>query len=81
MSRQYGFLLGTLRLAKLNRSPQVPLDYAQTVCNLFAQLGARGSSVMFSSGDDGVGGGDCLTNDGKNTKQFQPNFPGTRTSQ
>ncbi|KAI0358004.1 subtilisin-like protein [Trametes cingulata] len=53
----------------------VPLDYATTVCNLFAQLGARGSSIMFSSGDDGVGGGDCLTNDGKNTKRFQPNFP------
>lgn len=56
---------------------QVPLDYATTVCNLFAQLGARGSSIMFSSGDDGVGAGDCLTNDGKNTKHFQPNFPGT----
>ena len=45
------------------------------VCNLFAQLGARGSSVMFSSGDDGVGGGDCLSNDGTDTKMFIPNFP------
>lgn len=54
---------------------QVPLDYATEVCNLFAQLGARGSSIMFSSGDDGVGAGNCLTNDGKNTKRFQPNFP------
>ncbi|KAI0705250.1 peptidase S8/S53 domain-containing protein [Cytidiella melzeri] len=53
----------------------VPLDYATEVCNLFAQLGARGSSIMFSSGDDGVGGGTCVTNDGKNTKRFQPNFP------
>ncbi|KAI0653154.1 peptidase S8/S53 domain-containing protein [Cubamyces menziesii] len=53
----------------------VPIDYATTVCNLFAQLGARGSSIMFSSGDDGVGGGDCLTNDGTNTERFQPNFP------
>ncbi|KAI0831997.1 peptidase S8/S53 domain-containing protein [Trametes gibbosa] len=53
----------------------VPLDYATTVCNLFAQLGARGSSIMFSSGDSGVGGGDCLTNDGTNTERFQPNFP------
>ncbi|KAJ7483186.1 peptidase S8/S53 domain-containing protein [Mycena latifolia] len=35
----------------------VPQDYAITVCNLFAQLGARGSSII-------VGGGDCLTNDG-----------------
>ncbi|KAI0675673.1 peptidase S8/S53 domain-containing protein [Trametes maxima] len=53
----------------------VPFDYATQVCNLFAQLGARGSSILFSSGDDGVGAGDCLTNDGKNTKRFQPNFP------
>lgn len=54
----------------------VPFDYATTVCNLFAQLGARGSSIFFSSGDDGVGAGDCLTNDGKKIKRFQPNFPG-----
>jgi len=30
---------------------------------------------MFSSGDDGVGAGDCLTNDGTNIEHFQPNFP------
>ena len=30
---------------------------------------------MFSSGDFGVGGGDCHTNDGKNTVKFQPAFP------
>ncbi|KAJ7230500.1 peptidase S8/S53 domain-containing protein [Mycena pura] len=53
----------------------VPLDYATSVCNLFAQLGARGSSIMFSSGDDGVGGGTCRTNDGTNKVLFQPNFP------
>ncbi|KAK0444858.1 peptidase S8/S53 domain-containing protein [Armillaria borealis] len=45
------------------------------VCNLFAQLGARGSTVFFSSGDFGVGGGDCLTNDGTNQVLFQPAFP------
>ncbi|KAJ7036507.1 peptidase S8/S53 domain-containing protein [Mycena alexandri] len=53
----------------------VPQDYATSVCNLFAQLGARGSSVMFSSGDDGVGAGACTTNDGTNRKIFQPAFP------
>jgi len=53
----------------------VPEDYAVSVCNLFAQLGARGSSIMFSSGDDGVGGGNCLTNDGTNKEIFQPAFP------
>ncbi|KAF7345392.1 Subtilisin-like protein [Mycena venus] len=53
----------------------VPQDYAISVCNLFAQLGARGSSIMFSSGDNGVGSGDCLTNDGTNREIFQPAFP------
>jgi tripeptidyl-peptidase I len=55
----------------------VPVDYAQSVCSLFAQLGARGTSVLFSSGDFGVGGGDCKTNDGTNRVQFQPIFPAT----
>ncbi|KAH8111000.1 subtilisin-like protein [Phellopilus nigrolimitatus] len=53
----------------------VPVDFATSVCNMLAQLGARGSSIMFSSGDDGVGGGDCDTNDGTDTVRFQPNFP------
>lgn len=33
----------------------VPLSYAKAVCNSFAQLGARGVSLLFASGDDGVG--------------------------
>lgn len=57
----------------------VPLDFAQAACDQFAQLGARGASIMFSSGDDGVGGGDCLSNDGTNTTKFLPNFPASCT--
>ncbi|KAJ3820946.1 peptidase S8/S53 domain-containing protein [Lentinula raphanica] len=53
----------------------VPADYATEVCNLLATLGARGASVMFSSGDAGVGGGSCETNDGTNRVIFQPAFP------
>ncbi|KAG6857498.1 hypothetical protein H0H87_002123 [Tephrocybe sp. NHM501043] len=53
----------------------VPQDYAVKVCNMFAQLGSIGTTVFFSSGDEGVGGGDCLTNDGSNKKIFQPSFP------
>lgn len=53
------------------RTETVPKDYAMSVCNLFAQLGARGASIMFSSGDFGVGGGDCTTNDGKSAVKFQ----------
>ncbi|KAH9025380.1 subtilisin-like protein [Lactarius pseudohatsudake] len=33
----------------------VPRDYARALCILFAQFGARGVSVLFSTGDDGVG--------------------------
>ena len=31
--------------------------------------------MLFSSGDWGVGGGDCQTNDGRNVTHFQPIFP------
>ena len=44
--------------------------------------GARGVSVLFSSGDFGVGDGNpdpktqqCLTNDGHDTTRFIPTFP------
>ncbi|KAL2069388.1 hypothetical protein VTL71DRAFT_14067 [Oculimacula yallundae] len=59
----------------------VPLDYAKRVCNGFAQLGARGISILFASGDGGAGdaAGDdasvCITNDGKNTTRFLASFP------
>ncbi|EGG01224.1 tripeptidyl peptidase [Melampsora larici-populina 98AG31] len=54
----------------------VPLSYARKVCHGFAQLGARGVSVIFSSGDDGVGkDGRCVTNDGLERKAFTPIFP------
>ena len=57
----------------------VPPDYANTVCGMLAQLGARGVSLLFASGDGGVGGGqggyECLTNDGTNRTQFIPTFP------
>jgi tripeptidyl-peptidase-1 len=60
----------------------VPFNFAVRACNGFAQLGARGVSIMFSSGDGGVGDGDedpatqeCFTNDGKNTTKFIPGFP------
>ncbi|KAF3037579.1 Tripeptidyl-peptidase sed2 [Didymella keratinophila] len=52
----------------------VPKSYALSVCNLFAQLSSRGVSVIFSSGDSGVGSA-CLSNDGKNTTMFQPQYP------
>ncbi|TAQ87393.1 hypothetical protein B7494_g4288 [Chlorociboria aeruginascens] len=56
----------------------VPLSYATAVCNGFAQLSARGVSVIFGSGDNGVGeDGTCVTNDGQNTTTFLAMFPST----
>ena len=52
----------------------VPEEYSRSVCFLFAQLGSRGTSVIFSSGDTGVGSA-CQTNDGKNSTRFLPVFP------
>ncbi|KAG8678870.1 hypothetical protein FRC08_017416 [Ceratobasidium sp. 394] len=56
----------------------VPRDYAIRVCNMFAQLGARGVSLLFASGDGGVGEGECLTDSGVlPEKRFVPTFPAT----
>ncbi|KAF2118084.1 tripeptidyl peptidase-like protein [Lophiotrema nucula] len=56
----------------------VPISYAKTVCSQFAQLSARGVSVIFGSGDGGVGGvqpgGSCLSNVNNQTS-FIPLFP------
>lgn len=52
----------------------VPRAYAERVCAQFAQLGARGVSLLFASGDYGVGES-CVTNDGRNATRFQPVFP------
>jgi tripeptidyl-peptidase I len=50
--------------------------YAVQVCNQFAQFGARGVSLLFASGDYGVGAdGYCYSNDGLGTFEFLPGFP------
>jgi tripeptidyl-peptidase-1 len=59
----------------------VPLAYAKRVCSEFAQLGARGTTLLFGSGDGGAGdiagndGSLCISNDGKNTTKFIASFP------
>ncbi|KAJ5918074.1 polynucleotide 3'-phosphatase [Penicillium verhagenii] len=52
----------------------VPKSYATASCNLFAQLGARGVSVIFSSGDSGPGSS-CQSNDGSYRAKFLPTWP------
>lgn len=53
---------------------QVAENSAKSLCNLFGQLGARGVSVIVSSGDGGVEGG----SEGNNRcSSFVPTFPAT----
>ncbi|KAF2704980.1 subtilisin-like protein [Pleomassaria siparia CBS 279.74] len=54
----------------------IPRSYAERVCKQFAQVGARGTTLFFSSGDSGIGGTNkCYSNDGNSTYKFLPNFP------
>ncbi|PNP59625.1 hypothetical protein THARTR1_00798 [Trichoderma harzianum] len=58
----------------------VPREYAKHVCSLFGLLTARGTSIIFSSGDGGARGGrdsSCLTNDGTKRPVAMATFPPT----
>ncbi|KAI1340531.1 peptidase S8/S53 domain-containing protein [Xylariaceae sp. FL0016] len=50
----------------------VTLSVATSTCDSFSELGAAGVSILFASGDSGVGSG-CRI-DGE--KAYQPDFPG-----
>ncbi|KAH8980575.1 subtilisin-like protein [Lactarius hatsudake] len=50
----------------------VPQEYAKALCILFAQLGARGVSVLLPAGDSGVG--ENCENESGNVR-FVPEFP------
>ncbi|KAH3995425.1 hypothetical protein HBH61_155540 [Parastagonospora nodorum] len=64
-------LPNTLSISYGDDEATVPLAYATNACNLFSQLGARGVSILVSSGDSGVGS-TCSVN-GK--AQFTTAFP------
>ncbi|EJF57700.1 subtilisin-like protein [Dichomitus squalens LYAD-421 SS1] len=49
-------------------------DIANTLCNVYAQLGSRGTSVLFASGDGGVAG-ICPSNTCNADGSFVPTFP------
>ena len=51
----------------------IPREYALKTCNMFMQLGARGVSIIFSSGDSGPGNS-CISNK-DNSTYFEPTFP------
>ena len=56
------------------QAPLISSIDTNMTCSLFAQLGARGVSIIFSSGDTGVGSA-CQSNDGTNRTRFLPIFP------
>ncbi|PVH93299.1 subtilisin-like protein, partial [Periconia macrospinosa] len=64
-------LPNTLSISYGDDESTIPVSYAVNACNLFSQLGARGVSVLVSSGDSGVGS-ECQLN-GK--KSFTTAFP------
>jgi tripeptidyl-peptidase I len=64
-------LPNTISISYGDDEDTVPLDYADHVCTLFAQLGARGVSVLVASGDSGVGS----TCSSGGTTTFTTSFP------
>jgi tripeptidyl-peptidase-1 len=48
-------------------------EFATSLCNMFAELGVLGVSVLIASGTDGVGDGNCVDGDGN--VRFIPEFP------
>jgi tripeptidyl-peptidase-1 len=48
-------ILNSISISYGENEQEIPKGYAETVCSMFGQLGARGKSVIFVSGDSGVG--------------------------
>ncbi|KAF9344962.1 hypothetical protein BGX26_003701 [Mortierella sp. AD094] len=71
----------TLSISYVSEEQTYPKKYAQRVCRGYAQLGARGTSVIVASGDYGVGDSkinsaqECVSNDGTNRTVFLPGLP------
>ncbi|KAF2238600.1 tripeptidyl peptidase-like protein [Viridothelium virens] len=56
----------------------VPPSFAARVCQEFAKFGVQGHTLLFASGDSGVGPtGGCTSNNGTNATAFIPEFPST----
>lgn len=76
-----GELPHVLSISYADDEQSVPRAYASRVCDLFAQLAARGVSILAASGDGGAAGtssqNPCLTtNDGSGRRRaLVPTFP------
>ncbi len=67
----------TILIAYGNPEQVFPREYATSLCNLFARLGARGVSIIVSTGDEGIGRGDCKDSSGN--VRFISSFPASCT--
>ncbi|KAH8983898.1 subtilisin-like protein [Lactarius hatsudake] len=65
----------TISISYIMDERKIPEAYATYVCAQFSMLGALGVSVLIATGDDGVGEGACVTNDG--SVRFYTNSPAT----
>ena len=63
----------TISIPYGHSEPDLPPEYVFSLCRLFAQLGARGVTVLAASGIDGVGPGNCSNAEGE--VRFIPEFP------
>ncbi|KAI9442675.1 subtilisin-like protein [Lactarius indigo] len=68
------FIPQTISISYGIEEKYISREYAIWVCDQFAKLGARGVSVLVSSGNDGIGDGNCLSKYGL---RFEPRFPAT----
>lgn len=53
----------------------VPEYYMRRVCQLFGEVSARGTTLLFSSGDDGVADFEDGCPGPNNSTRFAPSFP------
>ncbi|MCJ1251793.1 hypothetical protein MMC30_009031 [Trapelia coarctata] len=65
-----------LSISYADHEQTVPEAYARRICSAFAQLGARGTTVVFGSGDQGLGRpGTCISNTRPKIPTFIAKFP------
>jgi tripeptidyl-peptidase-1 len=67
----------TISIAFSHHELDLELEYAAALCQQFLVLSERGVSVLASSGDFGVGNGNCR--DAQGNVRFRPEFPSSCT--
>ncbi|KAH9036760.1 subtilisin-like protein [Lactarius deliciosus] len=75
LEREEGDIPRTISISYVADEKDMPVAYTMYLCTQFGMLGALGVSVLIASGDDGVGKGDCIADDG--SVRFIPLWPAT----